>query len=133
MKAQRLWAAAVGALVLGAGFGLGVLFGMGGDRTGTPQKKGPKPDTAAEYVQQKEVPATRPEQKLSKHDRSDVFNPDKAMASSPELKAQPEKGEMPGFDFARDPLGAERPKELPQEMMKADLAMKPKVMALQRR
>src|SRR4051812_17488766 len=76
VKSQRLWAGALGALVLGAGFGLGVLSGMGGDKTTPKQKQAP--DTAAEFVQQKEVPANRPEQKLNKHDRSDVFDPEKA-------------------------------------------------------
>jgi hypothetical protein len=36
---------------------------------------------------------------------------------------------MAGFDFARDPLGSLKPKMLPEEIMKADIAAKPQVMA----
>lgn len=130
MNLQRLWTAALGVLVLGSGFGLGVW--SGGSSKAAPQKK-TTPDAAAEFVQQKEVPATRPEQKLSTHDRSGAFDPDKALPSSPALQLQPEKGEFPGFDFARDPLDAKYPKQSPDEIRKADVAMKPKVMAMQRK
>jgi cytochrome c peroxidase len=118
----------VGTAILGAGFGLGLLTGGG-----TPQKQAPpqKPDTAAEVQNVKPVPAQRPEQQLSKHDKSDVFAGDNSPLSSPALQAQPEQGKIEGFDFARDPLDARRPKESPQKLMEADIAMKPKVMALQ--
>jgi hypothetical protein len=66
------------------------------------------------------VPADRPEQKKSKHDRSDVFAPDNAPPSSRALRNQPEKGKQLGFDFARDPLNAMRPMQTFEEIMKED-------------
>ena len=76
---------------------------------------------------------SRPEQTVNDHDRSDIFLPANAPRSSTALEQQPEKGEMNGFDFARDPLGAKTPKQSPQAIMKADIADKPGVMAAQRK
>jgi cytochrome c peroxidase len=78
------------------------------------------------------VPVTRPEQKKSKHDQSDIFKADNAAPSSPALESQHEKGRFLGFDFVRDPLGAKKPMESPEALMKADIALKPKVRAQQR-
>ncbi len=118
------------AALLAAGFGLGALSGQGGSKK--PGKK-PAPDAVAESTQQQEVPASRPEQKLNKHDRSDVFDPDKTPPSSPALLKQPEQGKLLGFDFARDPLDAMKPKTTFEEVYKKESAAKPKVMALQRK
>jgi cytochrome c peroxidase len=76
---------------------------------------------------------TRPEQRLNQHDRSNIFDPKNAPPSSPALNQQPEQGKILGFDFARDPLDARKPMQLPTELMKLDVEMKPKVMALQRK
>ena len=61
-----------------------------------------------------------------------MFAADNAPASSPAFEDQPEKGRIDGFDFYRDPLNAMKPKESPEEITKADVAEKPKVMATQR-
>ena len=43
------------------------------------------------------------------HDLSDVFNPSNAVPSSEALTNQTDRGQMNGFDFYRDLLGATRP------------------------
>ena len=48
-------------------------------------------------------------------------------------QAQPEKGQILGFDFYRDPLNAKKPMESFEENMKADIAAKAAVMETQRR
>jgi cytochrome c peroxidase len=78
------------------------------------------------------VQATRPEQQKTQHDRSDVFNSTNAPRSSTALEQQPQKGEVQGFDFYRDPLDAKRPGQSPDEIMQKDIADKPKVMDAQR-
>jgi len=98
---------------------------------GQPKKAAPF-DAVADFQQPREVPATRPEQKKSKHDQSDAFDGDNAPPSSPALDEQFEKGRFEGFDFARDPLGAKKPKTTFDELMKADVEAKPKVMATQK-
>jgi len=81
----------------------------------------------------RDVPANRPEQQKTEHDRSDAFNPAKAPRSSTALESQPQKGEIQGFDFARDPLDAKRPMQTVDEIVKKDIADKPTVMAAQRK
>ena len=61
-------------------------------------------DAIADAQTPKEVPAERPEQQKTAHDRSDIFTPSKASPSSEALIDQPEHGGMTGFDFYRDPL-----------------------------
>src|SRR5689334_23181124 len=61
-------------------------------------------DPAAEATAVRAVPADRPEQQLTDHDRSDVFDPKRPAPLSPALKGQPKEGRITGFDFARDPL-----------------------------
>jgi cytochrome c peroxidase len=78
------------------------------------------------------VEATRPEQQKSEHDRSTVFGGAGAPASSGALSGQPDAGKMLGFDFARDPLNARRPLQSAEELMKNDVAAKPRVMEAQR-
>jgi cytochrome c peroxidase len=70
---------------------------------------------------------------MTRHDRSNVFSPAHALPSSTALADQPEEGKIIGFDFARDPLDAKRPMQTSEEIMRADVAAKPKVMDLQRR
>jgi cytochrome c peroxidase len=81
----------------------------------------------------RQVPVTRPEQQKTEHDRSDAFNPAKAPRSSTALESQPQKGEVQGFDFARDPLDAKRPMQPAEEIVQKDIADKPKVMEAHRR
>lgn len=80
-----------------------------------------------------QVPVTRPEQKPGDHDASDVFAAAKAPASSTALKDQPEAGEIRGFDFVRDPLNAKKPMTTFEEVMKEDVAAKPKIIADQKK
>ena len=75
----------------------------------------------------------RPEQQKSAHDRSDIFDPGRAEPASPVFKTQPKEGKVSGFDFARDPLNADRPNQKPEEIMQKEIANKPNVMAAQRK
>ena len=89
----------------------------------------PPHDAVAEAQMPRDVPATRPEQRKTAHDRSDVFEATDAEASSSAFEGQPQKGQVTGFDFYRDPLDAKKPMQTAEEIMKADIAAKPKVMA----
>jgi cytochrome c peroxidase len=93
----------------------------------------PLPDAIQEAQAARRQEGSRPEQAKSAHDRSDVFAPGKASPASTALAAQPEGGKITGFDFRRDPLNAKRPMQTAQEIMQADIAAKPKVMADHRR
>jgi cytochrome c peroxidase len=95
-----------------------------------PKKDRPH-DAVAEAQTPRDVPADRPEQKRTEHDRSDLFDPKNAPRSSRALEDQPEQGEIRGFDFRRDPLNAKKPMQTFEEIMKEDVEAKPKVMALQ--
>jgi len=90
-------------------------------------------DAVQEAQTPRNVQATRPEQQKTQHDRSDVFNSANAPRSSTALESQPQKGEVQGFDFYRDPLDAKRPGQSPDEIMQKDIADKPKVMDAQRK
>jgi cytochrome c peroxidase len=90
-------------------------------------------DAVAEAQQPSQVKPTRPEQQKNPHDNSDVFNPSKAPPASPIFQTQPKQGKVSGFDFARDPLNADRPNQSPEEIMKKEIANKPNVMAAQRK
>jgi cytochrome c peroxidase len=91
------------------------------------------PDAIADAQTPRKVAVKRPEQKKTEHDRSGIFTAPKAPESSRALEGQPEKGQITGFDFYRDPLNAKRPMQTPEEIMKEDIAMKPKVMAAQQK
>ena len=100
----------------------------------TPPKKAPTPkDAVMEAQTARSVPVTRPEQKKTAHDLSDVFGASRAQPVSPVLSGQPDKGQITGFDFYRDPLNAKRPMQSPDEIARADIADKPKIMAAQKR
>ena len=71
----------------------------------------------------------RVEQQATEHDKSDVFAATKAPPSSSALNAQPDAGQIKGFDFYRDPLNAKQPMMTFAEAMKEDVAAKQKVMA----
>lgn len=90
-------------------------------------------DPAAEATAVRNVPSERPEQRLTEHDRSDLFNPAKPAPINPALKSQPNQGRITGFDFARDPLNAEKPFTLFAEVMKKESEARPKVMAAHRK
>ena len=96
----------------------------------------PQPRQPSEAVQEaqspRQVESKRPEQQKTKHDQSDVFEGVNAPSSSPVFENQPDQGKMLGFDFARDPLNAKRPMQPAEEIMKNEIADKPKVTAAQR-
>jgi cytochrome c peroxidase len=98
----------------------------------TPAGRAPR-DAVAEAQQPTPVNTTRPEQQKNSHDNSDVFNPANASPASPVFQSQPKQGKLSGFDFARDPLNADRPNQPPDEIVKKESANKPTVMAAQRK
>ncbi len=99
-----------------------------------PDKPPPKSnDAVADAQTPRDVPRDRPEQKMSKHDNADAFKPNTPAPLSRAVNEQPNKGRVDGFDFARDPFGSEKPKMTFEEVMKADVADKAKIMAEQRR
>ena len=93
----------------------------------------PTDDAIAVAQTPKEAPMERPEQKKTAHDLSDVFNPSNALPSSEALIDQQDRGQMLGFDFYRDPLGAMKPGMTFEDFFKAGVANKPKAMAIQRK
>jgi cytochrome c peroxidase len=97
----------------------------------------PRPPAPVDVVQDaqapQQVPATRPEQTKTPHDRSGAFEAPSATPSSPVLETQPDKGQGLGFDFSRDPFNARRPMQTFEEIRQADAAEKPAVTAAQRR
>jgi cytochrome c peroxidase len=62
---------------------------------------------------------------------SDIFSGINAPSSSPAFETQPDQGKMLGFDFARDPLNAKQPMQSVEEIIKNDIADKPKVTSAQ--
>jgi hypothetical protein len=95
-------------------------------------QRGPRPDAVQEAQIPRTVPVERPEQQQSAHDRSPLFLTPQAAPSSQALAGQPEEGKVLGFDFYRDPLNAKQPMQTFDEVMQADVAAKPQVMATQR-
>ena len=89
-------------------------------------------DAIADAQTPRDVPVERPEQHRSAHDRSDIFAPERALPTSEALVNQAQQGNMRGFDFYRDPLGAMKPGMTFDEVFKTLTAEKPKVMATQR-
>lgn len=93
----------------------------------------PVRDPAAEAVNPQPVPAERPEQKQTEHDKSGAFDWKKPAPLSAALKDQPNGGRIAGFEFSRDPLGADKPFLTLVEVMKKESEAKPKVMDAQRK
>jgi cytochrome c peroxidase len=93
----------------------------------------PAPDPAADAVAVRDVQRERPEQQITEHDRSPMFDPTKPAPINNALKEQPKAGRITGFDFARDPLNSDRPFTTFDEVMKKESAAKPQVMAAQRK
>ena len=91
----------------------------------------PRRDAIQEAQTPKEVPITRPEQKMNDHDKASIFNATQAPPSSSAFVTQPNAGKMPGFDFYRDPLNAPKPMTTFEEIYKEDVAAKAKVMETQ--
>jgi cytochrome c peroxidase len=97
-----------------------------------PAKPEPPKDAVKDAQTPREVPATRPEQQKTEHDRSGVHKAENARPSSPVFKNQPKEGKITGFDFFRDPLNADHPNQKFEEIRDKESAAKPKVMAAQK-
>ncbi len=104
--------------------------------TAIPQEraKAPSPDPSRDAVEAAQtptgVPAERPEQRLTDHDKAVAKKA--APPSSPALATQPDEGKVLGFDLARDPLNAKEPMVTLEQIMQADIEAKPGVMSAQR-
>ena len=93
----------------------------------------PPRDAVAEAQQPQSVKTNRPDSR-----RVPTTNRTSSIPAGPSLpplrfKTQPKEGKISGFDFARDPLNADRPHQDPEEIMKKEIANKPNVMAAQRK
>jgi cytochrome c peroxidase len=100
---------------------------------GTPAPKvTPSPDAVTASQTPSDVPLTRPEQQKSGHDLLNLSDASQALPSSTAFESQPDKGQILGFDFYRDPLNAKKPMQTFEETMQADIAQKGQVMATQR-
>lgn len=109
-----------------------VAWGQQGTARQPAKPKAPH-EAAADAQTPREVPIERPEQKKTKHDSSDIFKPDKSPPISKALSDQADEGQMLGFDFYRDPLGATKPGLRFEDVYKALSEAKPKVTATQRK
>jgi cytochrome c peroxidase len=107
----------------------GFLFAAGKSESQAPK---PNPDAVEAAQEANPVERTRPEQKLSEHDKSDIFLAPNAKPSSRAFETQPDKGSVKGFDFYRDPLDAKKPMQTFDETMIQDKKDKPKIMEDQR-
>ena len=110
-----------------------VLLAQGQEDAKRPAKGKAPHDAVAEAQTPKEVPVERPEQKKTKHDTSDIFKPRKALPTTKDLSDQQDEGQMLGFDFYQDPLGAMKPGMTFDDIYKAGVEGKPKLMATQRK
>jgi len=88
-------------------------------------------DAVDEAQSPRNVPATRPEQQKTAHDRALEAAAKNPPPASPVFKNQPKEGKITGFDFFRDPLNADRPFLTFEEIMRKESADRPKVMAAQ--
>ena len=96
-------------LVLAAGYLLGAQ-GSNLPRRGNPTRRCRSccPTPSRRRRTPRQVPVTRPEQKKSSTTSPTSFSELKAPASSPAFEGPARKGgRMNGFDFYRDPLGAD--------------------------
>jgi cytochrome c peroxidase len=88
-------------------------------------------DPAAEAVAVRPDQGNRPEQRLTEHDRSQVFDPARPAPLTPAFQGQPKEGRIMGFDFARDPLNADVPFRQFEQVRDQEIAQRPAVMAAQ--
>jgi cytochrome c peroxidase len=126
---QRLFRPIV---LLAAGTVLGTVL-LSAEPRQQPADKQPVRDPAAEAVNAQPVPAERPEQQISEHDKSDKFDWKKPAPLTPALKDQPMEGRIQGFEFSRDPLNAPKPFTTFEEVMTKESEAKPKVMDAHRK
>src|SRR4051794_20561934 len=77
---------------------LGGATGSGGQQAAAPAAA---PDASARAQQPSPVQISRPEQKKTAHDLSDIFKATNAKPSSTAASGQPKQGKITGFDFYR--------------------------------
>src|SRR5690242_6473575 len=98
------------AVVFLAGFVASLVLVVYSQEPKTNSPKGDAPqDAVVEAQTPREVPVAAPEQKKTAHDLSDIFAPCKALPITEALVDQTDQGQMLGFNFYRDPLGAMKP------------------------
>ncbi len=90
-------------------------------------------DPASEVMAVHNVARNRPEQQITEHDRSDGFDYTKPAPLTSALKDQPKSGRITGFDFARDPLNADKPFTMFAEVKQKESTARPGVTAAQRK
>jgi cytochrome c peroxidase len=103
------------------------------DSVNAGQRNQPASDPASDAVTVRNASAKRPEQQITEHDRSPVFDITKPAPITMDLKSQTKAGRVTGFDFARDPLNADKPFTTFDEVMKKESAAKAQVMTAQRK
>jgi len=92
-----------------------------------------QPADAVEAAQKPSpVPADRPEQQKTEHDRSAIFSMADAAPASTVFRSQPKAGRITGFDFYRDPLNSDQPFTKFEDVFKKESANKAAVMKAQR-
>jgi hypothetical protein len=64
----------------------------------------PSHDVVADGQGSRSVPIVRPEQRMTEHDRSGIFEGQKVRPSSAVFENQLKEGKTQGFHFYRDPL-----------------------------
>lgn len=118
-------------LVLALSYAIGAQQPAPPTRTVPAAKAAPR-DAVADAQTPVPAPADRPEQQKTAHDQGVAEAAPQPAPLSAAFKGQPKDGRNSGFDFARDPLNSDRPMTTFEEVMKADVAEKPQVMARQR-
>jgi cytochrome c peroxidase len=98
-----------------------------------PRKNSAAIDPVAEAVETNAVPISRPEQRLSEHDHSPIFDITKPAQISDAFANQPKGGRILGFEFSRDPLNADKPFTTFKEVFDKETAAKGTVMATQQK
>ena len=94
----------------------------------------PLPDAVEEAQTPRVAKGDRPEQTKTTQDADPAkFKPDQAPPVNAAVKTQPKEGAITGFDFARDPLNADKPMQTLGEIMTADKHDKPAIMDAQRK
>jgi len=97
------------------------------------QGKQKAPDPGGEVTTNRPPQGDRPELKQTEHDKSEKFDWTKPAPLTKALKQQPKEGRLAGFDFGRDPLGAEKPFTTFAEVMKKESEAKAGVMDAHRK
>jgi cytochrome c peroxidase len=90
-------------------------------------------DPASEATRVRDAERTRPEQRLSDHDRSAFADPKRPAPVNPALADQPNEGRVTGFDFSRDPFGAPKPYTTLKEVMAKESEARAAVTSAQRK